>query len=191
MRRCVITNGACSIYNGVYTVLNNNIWTAHELAADPDERIRLNEGWNLATDPHGNVLGCDCDTSEPGNADTEKMLVVRVDSGVVAARREAEGIGFNLTSRRPEAYSRLVREPSGPVAELGRGEGVLRVLAISGSMRANSMNSGLLRACQRHAPAGVEVTLADIRSLPLYNQELDDTPPPAVSCRTESWAAFG
>ena len=45
------------------------------------------------------------------------VVEVVVDSGVVAARREAEGIGFNLTSRRPEAYSRLVRELRAEVSE--------------------------------------------------------------------------
>jgi chromate reductase, NAD(P)H dehydrogenase (quinone) len=49
-----------------------------------------------------------------------------------------------------------------------------RVLGISGSLRKASANSGLLRSAQAHAERiGCDFTIADIGSLPLYNQDLD------------------
>ncbi|HEY0700573.1 MAG TPA: NADPH-dependent FMN reductase [Micromonospora sp.] len=55
------------------------------------------------------------------------------------------------------------------------------VLAISGSLRANSFNTALLRAAQRLAPESLTIdlypTLADI---PPFNEELEPEPPAAV-----------
>ncbi len=58
-----------------------------------------------------------------------------------------------------------------------------KVLAISGSLRKLSYNTGLVRAAAAHAPEGVEVEIyADLESLPPYNEDKDtDTPPPAVA----------
>jgi chromate reductase len=51
---------------------------------------------------------------------------------------------------------------------------MVRILAISGSLRRASANSGLLRCAQVHAAAmqDVEMVMADIGD-PLYNQDLD------------------
>jgi chromate reductase len=59
----------------------------------------------------------------------------------------------------------------------------MRVLAISGSLRAASHNTALLRAAAEHAPEGVEVELYDgLESLPPYNEDRDtDDPAPAVA----------
>eukprot|EP01048_Picozoa_sp_COSAG05_P021382 COSAG05_NODE_3917_length_1774_cov_8.412537_1_plen_292_part_10 len=82
MRRCVLTNCMRSVENGCFTVLNNNIWSEQELraatSASAPEPL-LNEGWNLATDPSGTVIGCDCDTTDPNSAGREKMLCVTID----------------------------------------------------------------------------------------------------------------
>ncbi len=43
-----------------------------------------------------------------------------------------------------------------------------RVLGISGSLRKASFNSGLLRAAQELAPHETEITIYDIRDLPLH-----------------------
>jgi chromate reductase len=58
-----------------------------------------------------------------------------------------------------------------------------RILAISGSLRAASSNTQLLRACAQLAPAGVQIDLYDgLGTLPHFNAELDtETPPPAVA----------
>jgi chromate reductase len=56
----------------------------------------------------------------------------------------------------------------------------MRILAISGSLRAASHNTALLRAAAELAPAGVEVELYDgLESLPPYNEDRDTDLPPA------------
>jgi len=59
----------------------------------------------------------------------------------------------------------------------------MRVLAISGSLRAGSHNTALLRAVAELAPAGVEVELfTGLDRLPPYNEDHDtDVPPAEVS----------
>jgi chromate reductase, NAD(P)H dehydrogenase (quinone) len=68
----------------------------------------------------------------------------------------------------------------------------LRILAVSGSLRAGSHNTSLLRAAADAAPAGVEVDLFDpagIADLPLYDQDLDAHDVPASVTRLrEAWA---
>jgi chromate reductase len=59
----------------------------------------------------------------------------------------------------------------------------VRVLAIAGSLRADSYNAALARAAADLAPAGVEVDVYDgLRDLPLYDGDLDspDETPAAV-----------
>jgi NAD(P)H-dependent FMN reductase len=59
---------------------------------------------------------------------------------------------------------------------------VTRILGLSGSLRSASLNSMLLRAAARLAPAGVEVDLGvDLGSLPLFNPDLEALDPPAVA----------
>jgi chromate reductase len=61
----------------------------------------------------------------------------------------------------------------------------MRIVGISGSIRAQSSNSALLRAAMRVAPAGVEVVLYDgLERLPHFNPDLDEegmAPPAAVA----------
>ena len=49
----------------------------------------------------------------------------------------------------------------------------IRVLAISGSLRKTSFNTGLLRAAQEVAPAWMDVEIFDIRDLPFYDGDLE------------------
>ncbi len=49
----------------------------------------------------------------------------------------------------------------------------LQVLGISGSLRNASFNSGLLRAAQEIAPERMEITIFDIKELPLYNGDVE------------------
>ncbi len=59
---------------------------------------------------------------------------------------------------------------------------VTTILALSGSLRAASLNSMLLRAAARLAPPGTTVELfTDLGRLPLFNVDLEPSPPPAVS----------
>jgi chromate reductase len=59
----------------------------------------------------------------------------------------------------------------------------MRILAISGSLRAASSNTALLRAAATLAPAGVEVALyGGLGDLPHFNPDLeDDAEPPSVT----------
>lgn len=52
----------------------------------------------------------------------------------------------------------------------------MQVLAISGSLRQRSTNTGLLRYAMTHAPAGMHITLADLSAVPLYNSDIDEPP---------------
>ena len=58
----------------------------------------------------------------------------------------------------------------------------MKILAISGSLRAASINSALLRASARLAPADVTVTLfRGAGDLPLFNPDLEPHLPPQVA----------
>ena len=58
---------------------------------------------------------------------------------------------------------------------------MFRVLAISGSLRRASINTGLLRAAQRLAPDELVVSIyGGLSELPLFNPELDALPPAPV-----------
>jgi chromate reductase, NAD(P)H dehydrogenase (quinone) len=57
----------------------------------------------------------------------------------------------------------------------------VHVLAISGSLRAVSSNSTLLRAAARLAPTGLQIELFEgLGELPHYNPDLEDAPPTSV-----------
>jgi chromate reductase, NAD(P)H dehydrogenase (quinone) len=70
----------------------------------------------------------------------------------------------------------------------------MKILAISGSLRAASSNTAVLRAAARLAPQGVEVVLFDgIAGLPFFNPDLDDErlPAPAAAFRALIGEASG
>lgn len=45
----------------------------------------------------------------------------------------------------------------------------MNILAISGSLRKDSFNTGLLRAAIEESPDGMDITIADISGIPVYN----------------------
>lgn len=47
------------------------------------------------------------------------------------------------------------------------------LLGIVGSLRAGSLNRGLLRAAQATAPAAVEIRLADLAQVPLFSEDVE------------------
>ena len=58
----------------------------------------------------------------------------------------------------------------------------MKLLAISGSLRAASINSALLRVAAKLAPPGLEVEISrDIGALPLFNPDLEGDPPAVVA----------
>ena len=66
----------------------------------------------------------------------------------------------------------------------------MRILGVSGGLRAGSYNTALLRAAQAAAPEGVEIELWEgIADLPAYDQDLEDDVPAAVHRLREEWAA--
>jgi NAD(P)H-dependent FMN reductase len=48
-----------------------------------------------------------------------------------------------------------------------------RILGISGSLRAGSFNTALLRAARAHAPEGIELQIATLHGIPLYDGDLE------------------
>lgn len=56
----------------------------------------------------------------------------------------------------------------------------VRVLGISGSARRRSYNTALLMAATELLPEGVSMEICDISDLPLFNQDLERTPPESV-----------
>lgn len=49
----------------------------------------------------------------------------------------------------------------------------LHFLGISGSLRRQSRNTGLLRCAMQSLPEGVDMDIADLSDLPLYNEDLN------------------
>lgn len=68
---------------------------------------------------------------------------------------------------------------------------LMKILAVSGSLRTVSINSALLRAAARLAPPEIDVTiLPGIGNLPLFNPDLElQLPPQAVALRCAVAAA--
>jgi len=66
----------------------------------------------------------------------------------------------------------------------------VKILAVSGSLRAESHNTALLRAAVEVAPEGVELELWEgIGDLPIYDQDLEADPPESVLRLREDWGA--
>jgi NAD(P)H-dependent FMN reductase len=69
----------------------------------------------------------------------------------------------------------------------------MKILALSGSLRAASINSAVLRTVRHLAPAAIEVRLfSELGDLPLYNPDLENAPPAvAQQLRNEVAAVDG
>ncbi|RJO75054.1 NAD(P)H-dependent oxidoreductase [Nocardia panacis] len=66
----------------------------------------------------------------------------------------------------------------------------IKILAISGALRAASTNTALLRAAQQLAPEGVEIEIYEgARDLPYFDQDLEGEPPASVVDLRERIAA--
>jgi chromate reductase, NAD(P)H dehydrogenase (quinone) len=61
----------------------------------------------------------------------------------------------------------------------------LHIAGIPGSLRRNSYSLGLLKAAVELAPADVEVGILDISDFPVFNQDLQESPPPNVTAFKE------
>ena len=56
----------------------------------------------------------------------------------------------------------------------------MNVLGISGSLRKGSLNTMALRAAQKLAPQGMQIEIADISAIPLYNDDVRAAGEPAA-----------
>jgi chromate reductase len=67
----------------------------------------------------------------------------------------------------------------------------ISVLGICGSLRAGSFNRAALNTAIELKPAGMEVTIADISQIPLYNEDVraESFPPPVETLRQRIKAA--
>ena len=66
----------------------------------------------------------------------------------------------------------------------------IKILAISGALRAASTNTALVRAAQQLAPEGAEIEIYDgLRDLPYFDQDLEAEPPASVVELREKIAA--
>jgi chromate reductase len=52
----------------------------------------------------------------------------------------------------------------------------MKFLAISGSLRKQSTNLGMLRFAQANSPEGVEIVIADLTEIPFYNADITEKP---------------
>jgi chromate reductase len=58
--------------------------------------------------------------------------------------------------------------------------GGIRLLGIAGSLREKSLNRALLRAAVRECPEDVAIETFDLRGIPVYDEDLRQTDPPAL-----------
>lgn len=65
----------------------------------------------------------------------------------------------------------------------------INLVAISGSLRAASHNTALLRATQELAPEGVTITILPINDIPMFNQDDEGDVPASVIALREAVAA--
>jgi len=66
----------------------------------------------------------------------------------------------------------------------------MKILGVSGSSRAESYNTALLREAAKLAPAGAEVELWEgIGDLPIYDQDLEADVPESVRRLREDWGS--
>lgn len=68
-------------------------------------------------------------------------------------------------------------------------DSIVRVVGISGSLRAGSFNTMLLREAIRVAPEDVKIDVAEIGDFPLYNQDLDSAGPVTAVQRAKNQIA--
>jgi NAD(P)H-dependent FMN reductase len=69
-----------------------------------------------------------------------------------------------------------------------------RIIGIAGSLRKGSYNAALLRAAAALAPAGMEVEIATIAGIPLYDGDLEaehGAPEPVIELQEKIAASDG
>src|SRR5687768_4248786 len=69
--------------------------------------------------------------------------------------------------------SRSSRPAAGRPTSRPEEKAMTKIFGLSGSLRAGSYNTALLRAAAKVAPAGTEVTVGTIRGVPLYDGDVE------------------
>ena len=70
----------------------------------------------------------------------------------------------------------------------------IKILAIPGSLREDSLSKQLMRGLQHIAPDDVEISIFYLKDIPVYNQDVEDAggfPPAAQAMRDAIEAADG
>jgi len=57
----------------------------------------------------------------------------------------------------------------------------IKILGIAGSLREGSYNRAALRAAQSLCPQNATIEIFDLRDIPIFNQDQEQTPPPRVA----------
>jgi chromate reductase, NAD(P)H dehydrogenase (quinone) len=66
----------------------------------------------------------------------------------------------------------------------------MKILGVSGSLRAESLNSALLREAAKLSPSGAEIELWEgLADLPIYDQDLEADVPDSVRRLREDWSS--
>lgn len=58
---------------------------------------------------------------------------------------------------------------------------MINILGFAGSLRQNSFNRALLKACLDLLPPDASLEIFDLEGIPLFNQDLEASPPPKVA----------
>lgn len=66
---------------------------------------------------------------------------------------------------------------------------IMNIIAISGSLRKDSLNTALLRSLRALAPSDMKITITDISDLPLFSQETETAFPPSAQKLKDTIAA--
>lgn len=120
--------------------------------------------------------------SEPAKSAEVAKAEATADAGakkIPAAKKNSERKQSTKTAEETPKPAETKTEE--PVRIHATGGKTIRILAISGSLRKESFNTSLLRAAQQAAPANVEIVIADISGIPLYNQDTELEPNAAVT----------
>lgn len=164
-------------------------------------------GWHSAGGTRPYFVICKPFNGEPHDPGNGQMVAFSATNreGVEAAYQTALALGGRCEGPpglrphyHPHYYGAYFRDPDGnkiciachqaPPPSMARQPArVLRILAVSGSVRASSINAAFLRAVAQVMPDDVQVTqYQGLDALPVFNPDLDDAPPE----RAAQWRAL-
>ncbi len=155
-------------------------------------------GWHSAGSTRPYFVICkpfNGEPHDPGNGQmvaftaANREIVRSAYQTALAAGGQCEGPPGPRPHYHPHYYGAYFRDPDGnkvcvachvpespPTAPAKTGS--MRILAISGSVRAASINTAFLRAVAQSMSSDAQVTIyEDLALLPIYNPDLDGTPP--------------